>query len=213
VPSTTILMTIGILICSLIVGISFYYVINKSNRKEKKQQIDQFLSYAINFILFVWAGKVILQLPLFFQDPLAVLAYPSDSRSVYIATILLIIQITYHILRKQLHILTMIETTIPIFIATVFMHEFLQLMIEGNRYGIPNLILMTALLFLYLFLHDKQSIRSNTMGIITIFCFSHISFYIVYSYTTVFDYMLHPMYFLSIFVLSVGLFLYDWQRN
>lgn len=212
-PSTTILMTIGILICSLIVGIGFYYVTNKSNRKEKKRQIDQFLSYAINFILFIWAGKVILQLPLFFQDPLAVLAYPSDSRSVYIATILLIIQITYHILRKQLHILTLIETTIPIFIATVFMHEFLQLMIEGNRYGIPHLILMTALLFLYLFLHDKQSIRRNTMGIIAIFCFAHISFYIVYSYTTVFDYMLHPIYFLSIFVLSVGLFLYDWQRN
>src|SRR5690625_3275766 len=93
------------------------------------------------------------------------------------------------------------------------MHEFLQLMIEGNRYGIPNLILMTALLFLYLFLHDKQSIRRNTIVIITIFCFSHISSYLVYSYTTAFDYMLHPMYFLSIYVLILGLFLYYWQRN
>ncbi len=65
-PSIPILLKLGILLFSLVIGIIFFYVIKTTNRNVKKKQVDQFLSYLINFILFIWAGKIVLQLPLLF---------------------------------------------------------------------------------------------------------------------------------------------------
>src|SRR5699024_4541182 len=120
---TTAFIKIGSLVFSLLIGIVFFYITNQSTKQEKKQQLDQFISYLINFILFIWAGKIIIHISIFFQDPFAVLAYASDSRSVYIATILLVLQLIYRKIRKQLSVSQLVNTMIPIFLATSFIYE------------------------------------------------------------------------------------------
>jgi len=213
VPSITILLKLGILLCSLVIGIIFFYVTKTTNRNEKKQQIDQFLSYLINFILFIWAGKIVLQLPLLFRDPFAILAYPSDSRAVYVATFLLIIQITYHLIRKKLHLFTLMETAIPIFTAALFMYEFLQMIIQGNQHALPNLLLLSIFVLGYIFIQDKQPMKKVMITYMIVFCLAHVCFHMIFSYTTVFGYMLHPIYFISIILISMSLFICDRQGH
>jgi len=65
-PSTTALISIGILIGSFIIGIIFFYVINKGNRKEKKQRMDTLLSFVVNFGVFISAEERVLHLSVVF---------------------------------------------------------------------------------------------------------------------------------------------------
>jgi len=210
--STTAFIKIGNLIFSFLIGIIFFYITNQSTKQEKKQQINQFMSYLINFILFIWAGKIIIHIQIFFQDPFAVLAYPSDSKSVYIATILLIIQLMYQKVCKQLSVSQLVNTFIPIFLATSFIYEFIALTMMNSKTALQNLLLITVLVLAYLFLHDKLKINYVTSLISFIYCVVHIVFYFIGDYTIVFGYMLHPIYFMSILLLIMYNYIYD-QRN
>ena len=209
---TTAFIKIGSLVFSLLIGIVFFYITNQSTKQEKKQQLDQFISYLINFILFIWAGKIIIHISIFFQDPFAVLAYASDSRSVYIATILLVLQLIYRKIRKQLSVSQLVNTMIPIFLATSFIYEFIALTIMNSKTALQNLILMTGLLVAYLFLQDKLRVGNVTKLIIFIYSITHIVFYFIGGYTIVFGYMLHPVYFMSILILIMFDFIY-YQRK
>lgn len=212
-PSTTVLISIGMFIGSFIVGIAFYYAIIPSNRQKKKQRVDELLSFIINFVLFIWAGKIIVHLTLFFQDPFAVLAYPSDARAFYIATILLVINLLYHIIRKGFQIKTFIATAIPVFLATGFTYELLQIIVVDSRLAWPNILLMACLLIIFVFMHDRQSINRIALTVFTIWTLGHLMFYFSFSFTKVFGYFIHPIYFLSIYVLGIGLFLYSKRRQ
>lgn len=206
--STSAFIKIGSLVFSLIIGIIFFYVTNKSPKKEKKQQLDQFMSYLINFILFIWAGKIILHIQIFFQDPFAVLAYPSDSRSIYIATLLLIIQVIYRKIRKQLLIRPLVNTMVAVFLATSFVYEFIALMMMDSKTGLRNLILMTVLLVLYILLQEKMLTNTMTNVVIISYSVVHIIFYFITSYTLVFGYMLHPFYFVIILLFIMFEYIY-----
>lgn len=210
--STTAFTKIGNLVFSFLIGILFFYITSSSTKQEKKQQIDQFMSYLINFILFIWAGKIMIHIQIFFQDPFAVLAYPSDSRSVYIATTLLIIQLMYRKVRKQLFVSQLVNTLIPIFLATSFVYEFIALTIMNNKTALQNLLLITVLILVYLFLQDKLKNNYVATLIGLVYSIVHIVFYFIGDYTIVFGYMLHPIYFMSILLLIVYNFIYD-QRN
>lgn len=212
-PSTTAMIKIGILILSFIVGIGFFYFTNQASKQDKKQRLDQFISYMINFILFIWAGKILIHIKIFIQDPFAVLAYPSDSKAVYIATVLLILQIVYHKFRKQLSIIGLTSTMIPMFIASSFMYEFLQMVVMDRGQVFPNLLLMTMLLLLYLFIQDKLSTKQIALMMAVVYSGTHLVLYFVYGYTVIFGYMLHPIYFISICLFIVGIFIYDRQKG
>lgn len=212
-PSTTAMIKIGILILSFIVGIGFFYFTNQASKQDKKQGLDQFISYMINFILFIWAGKILIHIKIFIQDPFAVLAYPSDSKAVYIATVLLILQIVYHKFRKQLSIIGLTSTMIPMFIASSFMYEFLQMVVMDRGQVFPNLLLMTMLLLLYLFIQDKLSTKQIALMMAVVYSGTHLVLYFVYGYTVIFGYMLHPIYFISICLFIVGIFIYDRQKG
>src|SRR5699024_10986539 len=84
--STTIMKSIGILIASFIFGMVLLYIVFTGTKEKRKQQLDIILSYTIQFVLYIWLGKIIASLDLFIQDPIAVLAYPGDSTAFYLAT-------------------------------------------------------------------------------------------------------------------------------
>ena len=212
-PSTTVIIKLAILIFSFIIGIVFFYMTNKGSRLEKKQRLDQLLSYTINFILFIWTGKIIIHIKIFFQDPFAVLAYPSDSRAVYIATVFLIMQMVYHKIRKNLDVTLLVSTFIPVYLASSFMYEFLQMIVMDSSHALFNLLLMAALVLFYILIQNKLSEKQIAIGVISVYSLSHLAFTITLGYTTVFGYMLHPLYFMSIFVLNIWFFLYDRQRR
>src|SRR5690625_2609412 len=93
--SAQVLLSIAIIIISFVIGFIFFYIISPLSKEEKRKHIEELVSLLINFIIFIWVGKIIMNLAIFISDPLAVLAYPSDSSAFYIACLLIILNIIY----------------------------------------------------------------------------------------------------------------------
>lgn len=63
------LMSIGIIIISFVVGLIFFYMISYLSKEQRKAQIEEIVSQLINFIIFIWIGKIILNFSIFIKDP------------------------------------------------------------------------------------------------------------------------------------------------
>lgn len=207
-PSTTILLKIGLLVASFIVGIGLFYIISKATKQIKKRQIDSVLSYVINFILFIWVAKVLVHISIFIEDPFAVLAYPSNSKAIYIASVFLLSQVIYHRYRKNLNIGELIGTIIPVFLATTFTYEFLHMIILESHHAFQNLLFATGLLLLYIVMQDKMAHQLLASIIIILYSVIHIMFYFAFGYTIVYGYMLHPVYFVSIIIFVIAMLIF-----
>src|SRR5690625_476361 len=105
--------SIGLLILSFIIGGIFFYVMSVETKEIKKQQIELIFSLLINFIIFMWIGKIVQHVPLIFKDPLAILAYPSNSVSFYFATGLIIINLIYRVVRHQENLNLVLQAFLP----------------------------------------------------------------------------------------------------
>ena len=73
-----VLIKIAILFGSFVFGFIVYYFANPKTKK-LKEQVDFIGNYLITYVVFILVGKVLYHYKLFFKDPMAVLAYPSDS--------------------------------------------------------------------------------------------------------------------------------------
>src|SRR5690625_4463590 len=143
--------SIGILILSFIIGGLFFYVTSEESKAIKKKQIETIFSLLINFIIYIWIGKIIQHFPLLLKDPLAILAYPSNSQSFYIATALIIVNLIYRIARHKEKINFIFQAFLPIFIASFFVYEFIELVIQGYSQNWISFIWMMAILLIYVF--------------------------------------------------------------
>src|SRR5699024_11633921 len=73
------LISAVILGVSVVFGSIIYFMMNSSSKSEKKGTLEELLSQFINLMIFIYIIKIILNLDIFLADPMAVLAYPSDS--------------------------------------------------------------------------------------------------------------------------------------
>src|SRR5699024_5448155 len=102
-----------------------------------------------NVVIFIWIGKIIVNLQVFMRDPFAILAYPSDRRALYIALIFGTIHILYRSIWKKQAFRSTWETIVPVLIGTLFMYELLQFFVENHTYYFSYIIMYTILLVLY----------------------------------------------------------------
>lgn len=212
-PSTTVMMSIGILVISFIVGFLFYFLIADEAKERKKQHVENLLSLLINFILYIWIGKVVIHINLFVQDPLAVLAYPSDSKAFYIASVLIMVNIYYLITTKRQVGRPLFNTFVPFFIATSFVFEFTQLVIYKNYNVWPMLFLWMLLLVGYVLVYGKWAntlvnVIFATVSLITLFILTYIK-----DTVTIFGYTISPFYFISLLILVFIIIVYSNRRK
>jgi len=212
VPSTTILVSLGILVVSFLAGIAVYALISKDTQANKRKQIEHVVGLVINFIIYIWIGKIIVNLTKFIQDPLSILAYPSNSYAIYIATILLAINLLYRYKRKGDSISSIAYTFLPIFLSASFLYEFLQIVVEQNSYNIIYLILIAVLMLFYIVMYGRVSVEplSLLIGLALligqIICTSLVN-------ATIFSFRLSPIYFIVLLVLLVSIVLYRRKRK
>lgn len=193
-PSITVLKSIGILIASFLVGVVVFYLVSNDEKEEKKKQIEKVISLAINFVIYVWLGKIILKLNIFLKDPLAVLAYPSTSQAIYVATLFLIINLLYRKFRHKEEIAPIMYAFIPIFLSASFMYEFLQVVVEKQPYNNLYLYLVTGLTLGYILFYGKMRMYLLSY----LFGFSLLIGQLLLTLlnnTTIFGYPLLPVYF------------------
>src|SRR5690625_1193530 len=93
--SDQLLTLIAIIVMIFIIGLMFFYLTRPLSHVEIKQQIEEVISLLINFVIFIWIGKIVFRFSIFIEDPLAILAYPSDSSAFYVASLLIVVNIVY----------------------------------------------------------------------------------------------------------------------
>lgn len=193
-PSTPVLLELAIIVFSFISGIIVYYVIATNTKATKKKLMEDVISLTINFVIYIWLGKIIINLPKFIKDPLSILAYPSNSYAVYVATLFIVINLLYRKYRHHQDVAAIIYAFIPVFLSASFMFEFLQVVVERHTYNTSYLIFMAVLSIGYMIVAGKLSLPKQSF-IFGISLFIGQLLLIVINKITIFGYRLSPFYF------------------
>lgn len=207
------LLEIGILVSSLAVGLLAFYLLSDSPKAEKKKQMDDMISQMINFILLIWLGKIIMNFSLFLSDPLAVLAYPSDTDAFYTAVILMTIWLLVQSRRNKLKVFPLIVSFIPVFLVSSFVYEFIEWTAYDNPFAIGNLILFAVLIGLYFFLKEKLNASVLLFILITVWSFGLVFMMTFQPFITIFGYIVGFEFVGLFFVISDGILIYRFRKK
>lgn len=204
--------TIGVIIISLVVGVVFYYIFSHLPKKEKKKYVDELISQLINFILFVWGGKILLNLSLFIQDPLAVLAYPGDSNAFYLAILFTAMIVIYKTRRKNLNLFVFAKSFTYVFLISLFFYEFLQMVLEDDVYSIGYLLLSAILLITFYVINGRVNSFVFLMIILTAWTVGVLILNSIYPFVAIFGYLLE-WGFIIIFYICCAVILILYERK
>lgn len=154
-----VLIKIATLFGSFVFGFIVYYFANPKTKK-LKEQVDFIGNYLITYVVFILVGKVLYHYKLFFQDPMAVLAYPSDSPAFYIGTILFIVAIIVQLYLEKLQLPSLIHIFVPVVVGGSFLYEFIQMQFY-DKGALSYLIVHILLLVGYILL--DRSVRNDLL--------------------------------------------------
>lgn len=154
-----VLIKIAILFGSFVFGFIVYYFVNPKTKK-LKEQVDFIGNYLITYVVFILVGKVLYHYKLFFKDPMAVLAYPSDSPAFYIGTILFIVAIIVQLYLEKLQLPSLIHIFVPVVVGGSFLYEFIQMQFY-DKGALSYLIVHILLLVGYILL--DRSVRNDLL--------------------------------------------------
>ncbi|WP_440896354.1 hypothetical protein ACS127_17810 [Amphibacillus sp. Q70] len=192
-------IAIGIIIISFIIGFVFFYIFGDFLKEEKKKYIEALISQLLNFIIFIWIGKILLNFSLFVQDPLAVLAYPSDSKAFYLAVLFTAITVIYHLKHKNLETLKFFEAFTHIFLLSLFFYEFFQVILGNDLYAIGYLIVLVILLITFFLLRSYLSIYLFLKIVLTGWTIGMLGLSFIYPFVSVFGYLIERWFILMFF--------------
>src|SRR5690625_1523819 len=198
------LMSIGIIIISFVVGLIFFYMISYLSKEQRKAQIEEIVSQLINFIIFIWIGKIILNFSIFIKDPLAILAYPSNAEAFYLAVLFSAILLFYKAYKKKFDVLQLATSFLSVFLMAYYLYEFIQIIVKHNTYSFENLTLSTVLLVLFLIINGRLTDRNLIMTMLISWSAGMLILAYTQPFVTVFGYMIAP-WFVGLF-LRVNLF-------
>lgn len=209
VPSTTVITSIGMLLISFLGGFMYYYVLDAHPKEEKKKQMGEVTSLLINFIIFIWLGKILVHLPKFMKDPLAILAYPSDSGAFYLAVLFTLLNLLYRKIRHKQKLLPLFHVFVPVFMVASFLYEFFQFAIKGDSSNWFYLSFTFLFVISYALLQDKIKKTTLTAVMMLLWAIVQGVLSLIFSYVTLFTYMISPLFFLSVFIFIFVMMLYN----
>jgi hypothetical protein len=204
---TTKVISIIIAFISISGGILAYYMVSELPKEQRKKQINEMTSQIVNLILFIWAGKILLNFPAFIQDPLAILAYPSDSIALYLAILFSSALLFYKSRKGQLDVLMFIQTFIPIFLISSFLFEFIQFSWNAQTLSFGYMVLLAVLLVLHLLIQRKLDVYALTIVMLTGWSLGISMLHFVQPFVTAFGYLMAPWFIGVFFTVSLTLLL------
>jgi len=138
--------SIAIIILSLSLGFLTYYLLSDLAKEQKKKYMEEVLGQLINFVIYIWVGKIILNFSIFIVDPLAILSYPSNSNAFYVAVLLSVVTILIQDKRGKIDVLPFLNAFTHIFLTASFVYEFMQVIWNKNPYAIGYMGLIALLI-------------------------------------------------------------------
>lgn len=205
--STTMMVSIAILIISTAGAMGLYYISFNLSKRERKQHIEIVTSYGIQFVIYMWVGKVLVSLPKAIADPLSVLAYPGDSRAFYTATLLILLHLWIQSKRQRVRPELLFQGFIPIFFFASLIFEFLQITVEGSSLNVYFLGI-TAMTLVMMFVYQNKSADVIYSWLMIIWATGSSLLGFLKGYVVIFDYVLKPWYFVLLTLFFIGILVY-----
>jgi hypothetical protein len=150
--------SIAIIILSLSVGFLSFYLMGDLSKKNKKIYMEELASQLMNFVIFMWIGKILFNFPVFIKEPLTILAYPSNSYAFYLAVFVSAITITIKSKRQKIEIVPFFNAFTHVFLVASFVYEFTQIVWNNNTYSIRYMGLLAVLIIATVFMRDRIAI-------------------------------------------------------
>lgn len=191
---TETLVSAVILAVSAVFGSIIYMLMSDSVKSEKKQILEELLSQFINLIIFIYIIKIILNLDIFLADPLAVLAYPSDSTVFYSAIVLTAFVIIYKNLKRKLGLKGFLDGMITLFLTSSMMYEFIYFIIYSDTYSFVYFLVLAVIFLIFNFLYNRIEKKNLLITAVALWAAAIIILSAVYSTATVFDYTMQPWF-------------------
>ncbi|SDC32098.1 hypothetical protein SAMN05421734_106139 [Pelagirhabdus alkalitolerans] len=138
--------TVIITVVSLGLGVGFFWFTSPFETHLKKRHLNYLVDLIITFIIAMIISKMILHIELVFTDPIAVLAYPSDSRAFYMATAVLFIFIYRHIKQGNYNGGEFLNTSVRFILSAHFFSLFGSLILTTQYVSIVQLSIHLLLL-------------------------------------------------------------------
>lgn len=210
---TSAIMPLLVTIFSILSGLAVFYLVSNLAKEQKKKQVADAFSHIINFVLFVWLSKILLNLSLFFSDPLAMLAYPSNSKAFYLAIFFSAAMLFYNTKRDGILNWQIIQTLVYAILPALFFYEFVELALFEDRYALGNLILYAVLLMVFLMLNERVS--SGTVGsvLLSVWTAGVLLISAIQSSSSAFGYALDPWFIILLFMVGHVLLLLSIRRR
>lgn len=201
--SSDIVISAGFLLLSFIISVLFTYYLVDLSKKYKKIYIEESINQIINFIVLMWCSKILINLPLFINEPLSVLAYPSNSNAFYCAFIMTFILFIYKIKRKSLNINKFVQIFTFIILIASFVYEFLQYQLNDDIYAFGYFILLSILLLTFIIIRGKMKISSQTLLLVSIWSVGLLILYYWQSIIIIFNYVIEPWFIFLFFITNL----------
>ncbi len=201
-----ILSSAGSIILSTIIGLLAFYFISNLAKVQRKQQIDNIASMLINFAIYIWLSKLLLNIQLFIADPFAALAFPSDSKAFYLACLFVGVHMIYKSRRQQMNVNEFIIGFTPFFMISSLTYEFIQF-VFGKSTTIGYLIFLAYLSILFIWLRDVISEAMITKIVWVVWSSGVLLISLFLPFVTVFGYLMKPWFLVILFVGS-GLWIF-----
>lgn len=208
-----VLKAIAILIGSFIVGFIFFYSTSPLAKSSKKKLFDEMTSLLINFVIFIWVAKIVLNFNLFIKDPFAVLAYPSNSNAFYLASLFIIINVWYKVIKHKFKPETVLIAFVPIFLVSSFVFEFIQIVWVKSAYSWIYLVLLMMLVCIYALLHDRLSSVKLTSNLMLAWSLGTLVLSLTLPFTSVFGYTVSSWYLIFVSILLLVLMMYNLRKK
>lgn len=195
---------IGMKVISWLVGFVVFYLFANVERAQKKHQFQEVISQLVNFILFMWFGKIILNFSSFLKSPVAILAYPSNSQSFYLATFLTVALIVYKRFKHNYDLRSFIEAFMYVFLVASLTYDFIQLVLNHNKYILGQFILLAVLVLFYVLMQGRRNMESIGLNMLMAWSAGAFLLQIVQPFFIVFGYTIVPVFFVVVLIGSVG---------
>jgi hypothetical protein len=191
-----------ILMGSFLVGFLFFRLMSPYSKPETKKRMDEVGNLFIVFVVSLWIGKIFTNFTTFIQDPLPILAYPSDSKAFYIAVGLSAIYGKFKIANGDRGVIDLLFAWLMVFFTTSFTYGFIQMIVGTAVFSWQYLGLLVLLIILYILQQDRLS--KETLVFFGIGCWSLGQWLLsIFSHTTIFQFNLSHWFYGVIFIASV----------
>ncbi|MEK3981408.1 hypothetical protein MKY37_20565 [Psychrobacillus sp. FSL K6-2836] len=205
--------SIAIIILSFSMGFLTYYFISDLAKEKKKIHMEETLDQLINFVIFIWVGKIILNFSIFIVDPMAILSYPSNSLAFYLAALFSVITIVIQSKRRRIDVLPFFNAFIQIFLVTSFVYEFTQIIWNGNTYSIGYMGLVALLLVVFVIMRDHVSPHWLNLFIFLGWTIGSLGLAVKMPIMMVFGYTLAPWFLVLMLLISCLLIIYQKKKE